>query len=587
MPIRILKRPHAKLCIAWFPHAPVVSFLLSLALFSGCFKPDPELPNGKGNGTSDMASTSKSQVNATTQIAFREVNNPLLSSVHFSNGADAGMNSILEIMGGGVSCFDFDLDGNCDLLFPGGGVIDQAKKTVGGQASYFLRNRGEWRFEDCSGQSSLDTSAMYTHGATIADYNNDGFDDALFYGYRGILLFQNQGDGTFLQVDLNLPTISFPWLTAAAWFDLEDDGDLDLHLVSYVNWDFETHFVCSSASGKADVCSPTSFLGSIDLTLANQNDGSFADATPQLLGENNGRGLGVVAARMESHLPTSLYVANDLSPNFFYVHEDKNKMVERGLVAGLAVDAQGRANGSMGVALLDYNLDEKFDIFVTNFEHEDLAMYQNDGNDLYRHSSRETRLSGLTDGVVGFGVVAADFDLDGDEDVVLTAGHVYYHPAKGTTAQKPVVLENQVHKWFQRASVPCEYFKQTHIGRGLATADFDNDGDLDLVVTHLDAPPTFLENTVNQSDHHTLQLKLIGTRTNRSAVGAIGTLEVDGVRMSRQVYGGGSYLSCSQSTAQWGWKGNPKGKLKVTWLDGQSQEIEIDTSNDYLILIEP
>lgn len=587
MPIRILNRLHTKLRSAWFLCALAVSSLLSLVFVTGCFKSGPELPNGKGNGTGGMASTSKSQINATTQIEFREVNIPFLSSVRHKNGADAGMNSILEILGGGVSCFDFDLDGNCDLLFPGGGDIDQEKKLVSGQASYFLRNRGEWRFEDCSVQSSIDTSAMYTHGAAIADYNNDGFDDALFYGYRGILLFQNQGDGTFLPVDFNLPAISFPWLTAAAWFDLEDDGDLDLHLVSYVNWDFETHFVCSSASGKADICSPTSFQGSIDLTLANQNDGSFVDATPQLVGENNGRGLGVVAARMESHLPISMYVANDLSPNFFYVHEDKNKMVERGLIAGVAVDAQGRANGSMGVALLDYNLDEKFDIFVTNFEHEDLALYQNTGNDLYRHSSRETRLSELTDGVVGFGVVAADFDLDGDEDVVLTAGHVYYHPAKGTTAQKPIVLENQVHQWFQRASVPCEYLNQTHIGRGLATADFDNDGDLDLVVTHLDASPTLLENMVNHADHNTLRLKLIGTRTNRSAVGAIATLEVDGVRMSRQVYGGGSYLSSNHSTAQWGWKGKPKGKLKVTWLDGQSQEIELGASNQDCILVEP
>jgi enediyne biosynthesis protein E4 len=264
MPIRFQKRLHTKLILALFQHALLISFLLSLTLASGCFKPAPDPPtsinSGKGNG------------GATSQIAFREVNNPILSSVYFSNGADAGMNSILEIVGGGVSCFDFDLDGNCDLLFSGGGVIDQAKKTVGGQASYFLRNRGEWRFEDCTAPSSLDTSTMYTHGVAIADYNNDGFEDALFYGYRGILLFHNQGDGTFLKVDLNLPTISFPWLTAAAWFDLENDGDLDLHLVSYVNWDFETHFVCSSASGKADVCSPTSFQGRIDLTLANQNN---------------------------------------------------------------------------------------------------------------------------------------------------------------------------------------------------------------------------------------------------------------------------------------------------------------------------
>ena len=555
--------------------------LLFLLLVSGCSEP-VALPDNKQNNK--LANAGK--VNEADRISFREVKSESLRTVLFKNGSDAGMNSILEIVGGGVACFDFDLDGHCDLLFPGGGTIDHAKKVVGGRPSSFIRNRGNWQFEDCSDPSAVETTSMYTNGVTVADYDNDGFDDALLYGYQGILLFRNQGDGTFSLVNLALPSVSFPWVTSAAWFDLENDGDLDLHLVSYVNWDFETHTVCSSADGQLDVCSPTSFQGTIDLTLVNQNDGTFVDATGNLEGENNGRGLGVLAARMESHLPVSLYVANDLSPNFFYVHDGPDKMVDRGLIAGLAVDAQGRANGSMGVALLDYNLDQKFDIFVTNFEHEDLALYQNSGNDLYRHASRQTRLSGLTDGVVGFGVVAADFDLDGDEDVMLTAGHVHYHPAKGTTAQKPVVLENQQHRWFQRATVSCDYLNQSHVGRGIATADFDEDGDLDLVITHLGAPPTILENKAKLVEKHSFQLKLMGTRSNRSAVGVIGVIELDDIRMSRQVFGGGSYLSCSQSALNWGWGKSGKAKLTLTWMDGQSQEINIDDSTRSAIVVE-
>lgn len=575
-------------------HLPIGALFIGLVLIwpnTGCREPVANPSDPKAASESKATSESKSNTAITSsRIAFREVEDQVLASIRFQNGSEANLLSILEIVGGGVACFDYDLDGHCDLLFPGGGFIDVQKQQVGGLPSSLIRNRGNWRFENATASACLDTSALYTNGVTIADYDNDGFEDVLLYGYRGILLFRNQGDGTFLHVPI-APAMpqhqaSLPWVTAAAWFDFENDGDLDLHLVSYVDWDFKTHTLCSSASGKPDVCSPTSFQGSQDLTWLNQNDGTFLDATENLQSENAGRGLGVLAARMESHLATSLYVANDLSPNYFYVQDGSSKMIDQGLLAGVAVDAQGRANGSMGVAILDYNNDQKFDIFVTNFEHEDLALYQNNGNGLYRHASRETRLSGLTDGVVGFGVVASDFDLDGDEDVMLTSGHVHYHPAKGTPEQKPVMLENQQQKWFQRASVQCDYLNQTHLGRGLATADMDQDGDLDVVITHLASAPKLLQNTTDHTDRHTLKVKLIGSRSNRSAIGAIGVLEVDGARMSRQIHGGGSYLSSSQATLHWGWIGQPKGTLTVSWPDGRSQKIDIDASALSYILIE-
>ncbi len=524
---------------------------------------------------------------AAVPIRFAETAPDALQDFVYRSGKDAGLKSILEIVGGGVACIDFDLDGRCDLFFPGGGEIDPQAETVRGAASLLLRAGDDWDYDDATEAAGIAVTDLYTHGVTAADFDHDGFVDLLVYGYSGVRLYRNQGDGTFRDVTDEAGLTAAPWTTAAAWADLSGNGMLDLYLGSYVQWDFKTHRTCRSRHGNADVCSPNAFSGGQDAVFLADDEGRFRLAPDWGDSPRNGRALGVVTATIEPSQPPAVYVANDLSANLLFRQMPDGKYAESGIASGVAVSASGTPNGSMGIAVLDFSGNQRFDLMVTNFEHEQIALYRNDGGGLFRHASRESGLNTLDAAVVGFGIVAADFSGDGREDVLLTSGHIQYDAASGGIEQEPVLLKNVDGHTFQRQIPPdCDYFRRKSCGRGLAFADLDNDGAPDVVITHLFEPPVILRNLPGET-HAWLRVRLIGTRSPRTPIGTVVHAAAGDHMMSRQLYGGGSYLSQSQQELFFRWPGDRPVDLKIEWSGGSRQQVSGIAPGQVLTLVEP
>lgn len=520
-------------------------------------------------------------------IRFVEATPVALQSFVYRSGKDAGLNTILEIVGGGVACVDFDLDGRCDLFFPGGGEIDPRSLAVSGVRSLILRAIDDGKYDDVSEVAGLAAADLYTHGATAADFDHDGFIDLLVYGYRGVRLFRNQGDGTFRDATAAAGLSDAPWTTAAAWADLSGNGMLDLYLGSYVQWDSETHRTCRSRRGNLDVCSPNAFIGSEDAVFLADEEGRFTLEPNWGNSPRNGRALSVLAAVVEPSEPPAIYVANDLSANYLFRRMPDGAYADVGIASGVAVDASGTPNGSMGIAVLDFFGNQRFDLIVTNFEHEQIALYRNDGGGLFRHASRETGLNALAAAVVGFGIVAADFSGDGHEDVLLTSGHVQYDAASGGIQQEPVLLKNVGGQTFQR-QIPsgCDYFHRKSCGRGLAIADLNNDGTPDVVITHLFESPVILHNVPNDR-YSWLRIRLVGTHSPRTPIGTVVQATTDGQTMTRQLYGGGSYLSQSQQELFFRWPGDQPVDLAIQWSGGQHQQLNGVAPGQVVTVVEP
>lgn len=511
----------------------------------------------------------------------------ILNECGFNNGREAGLNTILEIVGGGVACLDFDQDGRCDLVFARGGKIDATAKQVTGLNLNVLRNLGDWQFADCLRATTIDTSRIYAHGVAPADWDHDGFDDVLVYGYNGVEMLHNMGDGTFQSSTISSGLKHSQWTTAVAWLDANSDSMLDVYLGSYVNWNFDTQTVCKSKGGEDDVCSPNVFAGQTNALFLNSGDGNFENARDLLPATQPAKSLGAIAAEFVSGRGTELYVANDLIPNFLFTRR-ADQWQETAFANGVAVDDDGVANGSMGIALLDFNLDLQSDLFVTNFEHEKMALYLNHGQDGFHYHSRQAGLNRNDLQVVAFGVVAADFDADMDEDVIMNAGHVHYHPDHGAMEQLPAYLQNEAGRTFKKVIPTCGFFTEPTVSRGLATADLDSDGDLDFLSTSLFGAPKIVENK-GTADTQWVSLQLVGTNAPRNPIGTRVELTLGSKTIMRQLASGGSYLSHSQSHLNFSWPktadNSEKVQLTIRWPSGHTSKRQVPVGQ-HTVLVE-
>jgi hypothetical protein len=431
-------------------------------------------------------------------------------------------------------------------------------------------------FQDVSLASALKQSKHYTHGCAAADYDNDGFTDLLITGYGGLALWHNQGDGTFVEETLQAQLTDSLWSSSAGWGDVDGDGALDLYVAHYVNWSFENDPPCQGATGIRDVCPPRQFEPLDDTLYLGNGDGTFRDGTRAAGLVPGGKGLGVLLADLDDDSDLDIYVANDTTNNFLYLNDGSGRFEERGVVSGTAMDEQANANGSMGVALLDFNHDCRPDLWVTNYEDEVFALYRNDADGAFLHVSARVGLRSLGSVFVGFGCVAGDFDLDGDEDLAIANGHVIHHPRNAPTLQQPLLLVNEGGRQFSKATEAAgSYFAQPHAGRGLAQGDFDGDGDLDLVFANNHQPAAMLWNTT-PTEGRSLSIRLVGNQSNRDCVGARVILKTSAGLQLRQVAGGGSYLSTSDLTLHFGIPAGSRAQsLLVKWPGGRSEEIPL------------
>ena len=475
---------------------------------------------------------------------FTDMTSRAKISFTYSNGRTAGEYAILESLGGGVAAFDYDLDGHLDLLFAGGGKLDN--KTVTANSCALYRNVGDWEYVETTDEAGTSADEFYNHGVYPADYDNDGFADLAVSGYGGLQLFRNQGDGTFEHRYTLVTHPTNPWSTSLAWGDFNGDGNLDLYVTHYVDWSWENHPICPGPRGvPREVCAPRVFPGLSDSIYVNDGQGGFERVTHEVGLVEGGKGLGVVAGDTNGDGHIDIYVTNDTTDNFLYINDGSGHFTESAIIAGVSGDDVGVNMGSMGAVLADADDDGLPDIWVTNFERELFALYLNQGGDLFAHSSRGAGIAAFEGLYVGFGTVMVDLDHDGDRDIVTANGHVSYHSPGAAYQQIPLLLKNMGEARFERWK-PGGYFATAHTGRGLAYADLNNDGSWDLVVSHAEEPVALLR---GPEPPHSLwaYVRLVGRASNRDAIGATLSMSTgEGIQFHMR-NGGGSYLSHSDA----------------------------------------
>jgi hypothetical protein len=514
----------------------------------------------------------------------------ILADVQFNNGSSAGHDTILETLGGGVAMLDYDHDGWLDLVFPGGGrYLPGTDGATAGEPAVLLRGGPDRHWDSVAHAAGLVAPATYTHGCSAADFDNDGFTDLVVTGYLGVQVFQNQGDGTFSESSSSCGISDSGWSTGAGWADLNGDGALDLYLVHYVEWTLAAHRDCESRrQEKSEICGPKHYRASDDRMFMSRGDGTFSDATAAVGLKPGGKGLGVVLGDIDLDGDVDVYVANDTTENFLYLNDGSGRLAEVGALQGVAFDENGLATGSMGVALADFDGDGLPDLWTTNFENETLALYRNLGQAQFRYVSRPAGVAAIGDAFVGWGTAFADFDRDGDLDVVVSNGHLPKYPPSGEIAQLSMFLINEGRGRFHPAPHAAgAYFSNPHRGRGLALGDLDRDGRLDLALSNMLEPGALAFN-VTEDGGQALQVLLVGTLSNRDAIGARAVLETSAGSQLRQVLGGASYLSQSELMLHWGFPADTAAtRLTISWPSGTIQTLDAPFDGTRLIIIEP
>ena len=554
--------------------------LVACGLFGlGCRRSEPSTDATASSETSPAQaarnSTQDEKLASFWGVDFEDVTAASGVNSSYHNGEEADQFLIVESLGGGVGVLDYDLDGRLDLFFPGGGEIE-ANQPLRGLPATLWRSGDDMRFTDVSAAAGIDPRGPYSHGVAVADFNQDGFPDIVVTGYGSVQLFQNCGDGTFVERSAEWGLDTATWTSSAACGDFDQDGLVDLYLTCYVDWSWEKNPRCigGSPSGQ-DVCTPQQFAGLQDQLYWNRGDGTFerADASAGLVPA--GKGLGVIAVDVNQDSRLDIYVANDTTNNFLYLNQGDRKFKEVGVISGAAFDHLGVPNGSMGLAVFDLEGELRTDLFVTNYERETFAVYRNEGGGNFRCITERTGIAALGSLFVGFGTTAGDFNCDGREDLVVANGHVMRYPANDNLRQDPLYIANAGKGKLVRLKFdPPSYFSQRFASRGVVAADLSGDGLLDLAFSHTNQPATVLRNR-SKATSRSVTLRLIGTRSNRDAIGARVVLKTSAGDQLRQIHGGGSYLSQGPYNLHWGLPADVQPlSAEITWPDGSQQRID-------------
>jgi len=460
------------------------------------------------------------------------------------NGA-CGRRFLVETMGSGVALFDADGDGDLDLYLVNGAPLPCCAPGRGARpVDRFFENAGGGVFRDATERSGLGDPS-YGMGVAVGDVEGDGDADLYVTNFGPNRLYRNRGDGVF-QEATGAARVGDPgWGSSAAFADLDADGDLDLFVCNYLDFTIETHRDCTAANGIPVYCDPDAYGRVRNVLYRNGGDGTFADATELADVALPGKALGVLAADLDDDADVDLYVANDGVENFLFRNRGDGRFVEDALLAGVAFGETALGEAGMGVTGGDADGDGRLDLFVTNLSGELNAFYRNLGGGLFGYASHSAGLGHPSLLDTGFGAEFADFDLDGDLDLLVANGHVL----DNAEAVSDVTRSRQRHRLFRNDggtfrevdALPAE--ASEGFGRGLAVGDVDGDGRPGAVLTHCGEAPVLYRNASPEGGAVTL--RLAGARSNRDGLGARIEARLGGRRLVREVAGGGSYLSHS------------------------------------------
>ena len=512
------------------------------------------------------------------------------------NGA-TGEKLLPETMGGGVAFFDFDNDGAADLLFVNSTDWPWHTNAAAGtrRTMALYKNDGKGRFTDVTAGSGLDVS-IYGMGVAVGDFDNDGLVDVFITGVGENRLFHNAGNGRFEDVTTKAGLTNEPmrWSTSAAFVDYDNDGRLDLFVCNYVKWsreiDRRVNYTLPGI-GRA-YGPPLNFEGSFPLLYHNEGNGRFRDvslpAGMQITNSVNGqpiaKSLGVAPVDLNNDGWIDFVVANDQVQNLVFSNRHDGTFAEVGAPSGIAFDPYGLARGAMGIDSARFRNDNALGIAIGNFANEPNALYvaQNDSL-LFADEAIHEGFGAASRQLLKFGLFFFDYDLDGRLDVLTANGHIEEEISKihkGQSYRQPAQLfwNRGLVKGSGFVPVPPEkagddLFKPI-VGRGSAYADIDLDGDPDVVLTQINGPPLLLRND-QQLGHHWLRLKLIGTQSNRDAIGAWVKVRVEGRTLAQQVMPTKGYLSQSELPLIFGLgKATRVDAIEVTWPGGAIQKVQ-------------
>lgn len=535
-------------------------------------------------------------VTASSTIRFVDRTDELGIRFQYENAADVSTEGarIFETTGGGVAVIDYDIDGWPDLYFTQGGLApDASSNATGDLIDRMYRNHVGQRFEDVTFSAGLG-DRDFSQGATVGDFNNDGFPDLYVANFHRNRLYLNHGDGTFSDVTDSAGIQESNWTTSCLMADLNADGFPDHYDVNYAAGSAVLTRICEK-QGVVRSCSPRAFDAAPDRVWMNLADGRFRDVTSEWGFDGaGGYGLGIVALDLNRTGQLSLFVANDEVANSLFVNTAKAvgpapQFEDQALLAGVALDADGMSQACMGVAAGDYDGDGRVDLFVTNFYQESNTLYQrlSDGN--FADVTRSARLRDPSFNLLGFGTQFLDADLDGWQDLIITNGHIDDLRSSGEPYQMPTqVFRNSGAGYF--AEVPASqlgsFFRQKHLGRGLARVDWNRDGRDDFVVSHLLEPAGLLRNETDRAGHF-LAVQLRGTRSSRDAIGTTVEILVDGRSITRQLTGGDGYQASNERQLCFGLgAASSISKLTVHWPGGESESWNDVPGDQAIILIE-
>jgi len=448
-----------------------------------------------------------------------------------------------------VSVLDFDNDGLMDLYFAQSTPLPADPKA--GHTGMLFRQSSAGHFQDVTASSSLSSRTYFTHAAIAADIDNDGDTDLYLCNFGPNALLRNDG-GRFTDISAPSGTDFNGWSSSAAFLDYDSDGLLDLYVSTYADWKYpeDNRFCGDQAKNVRLYCDPKELRPAPDKLFRNLGSGKFADVSAKAgINRPDGHGFGVIAADFNGDLKTDLYVANDQDPNFLFLNRGDGTFEDATAANGAALDHRGHAQAGMGVDAEDLDGDGLAEIIVTNFANEPNTLYHNLGQGLFMDVSAPWGIVSASLPHVGWGTILTDFDMDGWPDHFVANGHLddnrhlLGEPVR--QSQPPLLFRNQNGRRFENVGAGAgPYFHSEHVGRGVAWGDLDNDGDVDLVVSHKDSAAEVLRNDSPRLGRHWLRLRLVGTASNRDAIGTRVELQLPGGRkIVRQRKGGCGLMS--------------------------------------------
>ena len=573
-------------------------FFLEILLVPGCHPADQaERHSSKTTGSdaqptsacADQAIENPSTKSAPLSFYFRDVTNSCGIRFIHTDGS-SGRRYVIEPMSAGLLLFDYDNDGWIDIYFLNGAPLPGYTGPPSPR-NHLYRNLGEWRFVDTTEEAGVGDTG-YGLGVAAADYDNDGDEDIYINNFGPNVFYRNNGDGTFTNVTQQTGTANGEKMGAGVCFlDIDRDGWVDLYVGNYIHFTFDLH-ISRTINGVPSYPGPLDYTAIPDTLYHNQRDGTFADISEASgIAQLAGTTMGMVAGDFDNDGDDDIFICNDVRENFLLINDGSGHFDEAAILRGVAYDASGSPQASMGVDCADLNRDGWLDLFMTSYQNETVTFYRNLGKALFEDATAVTGAGAGSYPYVTWGVVLADFDNDGDKDVFIACGHlddnVELRDRSTSYRAKNIVLMNQGDGQFVNVSAQSgDGLQVAKSSRGAAGDDLDNDGRIDIVVLNSREAPTILRNET-PTPYNWMELILEGRTSNRSAIGARVKVVAGNLVQYDEVHSGRGYQSDWGRRLHFGLREHREAQLiEVTWPSGRIDRWSHVPANRIIKLVE-